>query len=54
MDVLGTDEPEEVQAAIDSWEKFNAVAAQAKEKGYYMTASFAETFRAFSNNCTKP
>ncbi|MBR6109551.1 MAG: ABC transporter substrate-binding protein [Clostridia bacterium] len=53
-DVLGTDVPEEVQAAIDSWEKFDAVAAQAKEKGYYMTASFAETFRAFSNNCTKP
>ena len=53
-DVLGTDVPEEVQKAIDSWEKFDAVAAQAKEKGYYMTASFAETFRAFSNNCTMP
>ena len=53
-DVLGTDDPAEVQAAIDSWEKFDAVAAKAKEKGYYMTASFAETFRAFSNNCTMP
>ena len=53
-DVLGTDVPEEVQAAIDTWEKFDAVAAQAKDKGYYMTASFAETFRAFSNNCTMP
>ena len=53
-DVLGTDVPEEVQAQIDSWEKFDAVAAKAKEKGYYMTASFAETFRAFSNNCTSP
>ena len=52
-DVLGTDVPEEVQAKIDSWEKFDAVAADAKAKGYYMTASFAETFRAFSNNCTK-
>ena len=52
MDVLGTDVPEEVQAALDSWEKFDAVAAEAKAKGYYMTASFAETFRAFSNNCT--
>ena len=53
-DVLGTDVPAEVQAQIDTWEKFDAVAAQAKEKGYYMTASFAETFRAFSNNCTMP
>ncbi len=53
-DVLGTDDPAEVQAALDSWEKFNAVAATAKEKGYYMTASFAETYRVFSNNATSP
>ena len=53
-DVLGTDDPDEVQAKLDSWEKFEAVAADAKAKGYYMTASFAETFRAFSNNCTMP
>ena len=53
-DVLGTDDPAEVQAAIDTWEKFDAVAAKAKEKGYYMTASFAETFRTFSNNCSMP
>ncbi len=51
-DVLGTDDPAEVQAKLDSWEKFNAVAADAKAKGYYMTASFAETYRPFSNNCT--
>ena len=53
-DVLGTDDPAEVQAKLDSWDKFNAVAAEAKAKGYYMTASFAETYRAFSNNCTSP
>ncbi len=51
-DVLGTDDPAEVQAALDTWEKFEAVAADAKAKGYYMTASFAETYRPFSNNCT--
>ena len=53
-DVLGTDDPAEVQAALSDWDKFNAVAADAKAKGYYMTASFAETFRPFSNNCTMP
>ena len=53
-EVLGTDDPAEVQAKLDSWDKFNAVAAEAKAKGYYMTASFAETYRAFSNNCTSP
>lgn len=51
-DVLGTDDPAEVQEKLSDWAKFEAVAADAKAKGYYMTASFAETFRPFSNNCT--
>ena len=54
QDVLGTSEPAEVQALLDSWDKFNAVAADAKAKGYYMTASEAETYRTFSNNVTAP
>ena len=54
QDVLGVSEPDEVQAKLDSWDKFNAVAADAKAKGYYMTASFAETYRPFSNNCSSP
>ena len=53
-DVLGTDDPAEVQAKLDSWDKFNAVAAEAKAKGYYMTSSEAETFRVFSNNGEAP
>ncbi|MBP3684782.1 MAG: carbohydrate ABC transporter substrate-binding protein [Oscillospiraceae bacterium] len=53
-DVLGTSEPAEVQELLNSWEKFNAVAADAKAKGYYMTASEAATFRVFSNNTTAP
>jgi len=52
--VLGVEEPEEVQAKIDTWDKFNAVAAQMKAAGKLMTASFAETYRAFSNNVSKP
>ena len=54
QDVLGTSEPAEVQELLNSWEKFNAVAAEAKAKGYYMTASEAATFRVFSNNTTAP
>lgn len=53
-DVLGTDDPAEVQAQLDSWDKFDATAAKAKELGYYMTASFCETYRVFSNNATTP
>lgn len=51
-DVLGTDDPDEVQAALDSWDKYEAVAATAKDKGYYIQASFAENYRVFSNNAT--
>ena len=54
QDVLGTSEPAEVQELLNSWDKFNAVAADAKAKGYLMTASEAATFRVFSNNTTAP
>lgn len=53
-DVLGTDDPTEVQAALSDWTKFDTVAAQAKDKGYYMTASYVETYRTFSNNTATP
>ncbi len=51
-DVLGTDDPEKVQEALSSWDKFNEVAKTAKEKGYYMTPSALETYRTFANNST--
>lgn len=51
-DVLGTDNPDELQGLLDSWEKFADVAAKAKEKGYYMTPSAMETYRTFANNAT--
>ena len=54
QDVLGVSEPEEVQPLVDSWEKFADVAAQAKAKGYYMTASESATYRVFSNNTSMP
>ena len=52
--MLGTDDPAEVQKALSDWTKFNEVAAKAKEKGYYMTASESATYRVFSNNVTEP
>ena len=33
-DVLGTDDPAEVQTYLSDWDKFNEVAAKAAEKGY--------------------
>ena len=45
-----TDDPAVVGEKLNTWEKFDAVAAEAKAKGYYMTACEAETYRVFSNN----
>ncbi|MFR8169421.1 MAG: carbohydrate ABC transporter substrate-binding protein [Marvinbryantia sp.] len=53
-DVLGTDDPAEVQAALSDWTKFGEVAAQAKEKGYYMVSGYDDTYRVFSNNVSQP
>ncbi len=53
-DVLGTDDPDEVQAALSDWDKFNAVAAQAKEKGYFMLSGYDDSYRTFSNNMAAP
>ena len=38
--VLGTDDPDEVQALVSDWTKFNAVAAQMAAKGYKMVSGF--------------
>jgi len=51
--VLGTDDPEQVQAAMSNWNDFRALAADMKEAGYKITASFAEDYRAYSNNVSK-
>ena len=52
--VLGTDEPEKVQAALSDWQKFSDVAAKAKDKGYKMLSGYDDSFRVFSNNVEKP
>lgn len=49
-DVIGSDDPAEVQKAISDWSKFDEVAAKAKEKGYLMTGSYAGNYRVYSNN----
>ena len=53
-DVLGTDDPDEVQAQLSDWDKFDAVAAKASEKGYKMLSGFDDSFRTFSNNVSAP
>ncbi|MDE6595952.1 MAG: ABC transporter substrate-binding protein [Oscillospiraceae bacterium] len=50
QDVLGTDDPAEVQAALSTWDKVDEVAQKAADKGYVMFASPLETYRTFANN----
>ena len=53
-EVLGTDDPKEVQAALSDWESFNKVAADAAAKGYKMLSGFDDAYRTYSNNVSKP
>jgi len=52
-DVLGTDDPTEVQAQLSDWSAFDSVAAKAKEKGYFMLSGYDDSYRTFSNNVSK-
>jgi hypothetical protein len=51
-DVLGSDNPADVQKALDSWQKFDNVASEAKAEGYFMLSGFDDAFRVFSDNMT--
>ena len=53
-DVLGTDDPAEVQSALSDWDKFNTLAEEAAAKGYKMLSGYDDSFRVFSNNVSEP
>lgn len=53
-DVLGTDDPDEVQAKLSDWDKFDEVAVEASAKGYKMLSGYDDSFRTFSNNVSAP
>ncbi|WP_296329138.1 ABC transporter substrate-binding protein [uncultured Treponema sp.] len=54
IDVLGTDDPEEVGKALSDWTKFDEVAKKAKKKGYFMLSGYDDAFRVFSDNMKTP
>ena len=53
-EVLGTDDPVKVQAQIDSWDKFDSVAAKLKAKGYFAVSGYDDDFRVFTDNAKVP
>lgn len=51
-EVLGTQDPAEVQEYVKDWATFQETAASMKDAGYYMTSSANDTYRVYSNNVT--
>ena len=53
-EVLGTEDPAEVQEYVKDWDTFNDTAAQMAEAGYAATSSVNDTYRVYSNNVSTP
>lgn len=51
-EVLGTDDPTEVQNYVNDWDKFVETAGTMKDAGYHMTSSVMDSYRVYSNNVT--
>lgn len=53
-DVLGTDDPAEVQEYVKDWDAFKETAQKMKDAGIYMVSGFDDTYRCFSNTVSSP
>ena len=52
--VFGTDDPDEVQKKLSTWQLFDKAAKQMHDNGYYMLSGYDDSYRAFSNNVSEP
>lgn len=52
--VLGTDDPDQVQEKLKNWDSFDQVAKQMYDSGYKMLSGYDDSFRTFSNNMSQP
>ncbi len=48
MEMWGSDQPSEVQKHVNSWESFMSAADELSQKGYSITSSVEDTFRAYA------
>jgi multiple sugar transport system substrate-binding protein len=53
-EVLGTDDPAQVQEMVGNWDKFDAVAAKMAAAGYKMLSGYDDAYRLFANNISQP
>lgn len=52
-EVIGSDDPADVQEAVKDWAAYEETAAKMADAGYLMTSSTNDTYRVYSNNVTK-
>ena len=52
-EVLGSDDPADVQEYVKDWDTFNDTAAKLKDAGYKITSSANDSYRVYSNNVSK-
>lgn len=50
LNVLGTDDPEEVQEYVSTWDKYYETAALMEKNGYYMQGTSEDTYRVYAQN----
>ena len=53
-EVLGSDDPADVQEAVKDWDTFNATADALKDAGYSVMSSVNDSYRVYSNNVSTP
>jgi hypothetical protein len=53
-EVLGTEEPDEVQEFVKDWDTFNATAEKLGAAGYKVEATVNDSYRVYSNNVSAP
>ena len=54
LEVLGTEEPAEVQEFVKDWDSFNATAEKLGAAGYKVEATVNDSYRVYSNNVSAP
>ncbi len=52
-EVLGTEEPEEVQEYVKDWDTFGETAKKMKDAGYFMLSGYDDAYRTFSNTVSE-
>ena len=53
-EVLGSDDPADVQEAVKDWATYAETAGKMAEAGYKMAATVNDTYRVYSNNVSTP